>query len=261
MRERARTEDRKGIEHAVGSRLLVMAVRHAVAPAGRSAKRGFSAAKFAARERQVLPSRVGMSEDEKAALLAHVSPDLVPFVQDIMYTESQLRERAATLGAEITAHYRRVLRLGEELIVVGLLKGGLAWMHELTMRVAVQTNLEYVSVHSYAGTESTGELDFRHDMETDPNGKHVLIVDDILDTGRTLEWAVKHVTAKRAASVRTAVMLDKRERRTQPIEADFVGFDIPNKFVVGFGLDFDQKMRNLPFVAVLAEAAYKTPAA
>ena len=130
------------------------------------------------------------------------------------------------------------------------------------MRLPLQTNLEYyVSVHSYAGTESTGELDFRHDMETDPKGQHVLIVDDILDTGRTLEWAVNHVTAKGAASVRTALMLDKKERRTQPIEADFVGFKIPNKFVVGFGLDFDQKMRNLPFVAVLAEAAYKTPAA
>ena len=96
-----------------------------------------------------LASRVGMSEDEKAALLAHVSPDLAPFVQDIMYTESQLRERAAAMGAEITAHYRRVLRPGEQLIVVGLLKGGLAWMHELTMRLAVV-------LQSVAGIKKTG---------------------------------------------------------------------------------------------------------
>jgi hypoxanthine phosphoribosyltransferase len=196
-------------------------------------------------------------ERDHSALFRRVTPELVPYVREIMYTEGEIRTRAAELGAQITEHYRAVLAPGEPLIVVGLLKGALPFMNELVTHLALPTILEYISVHSYAGTETSGSIDFRHDMETDPAGQHCLIVDDIVDTGGTLEWAVAHLRGKGAASVKSALMLDKKERRTQPIEGDFVGFQIPNKFVVGFGLDFDQKMRNLPFVAVLAPAYHK----
>lgn len=203
------------------------------------------------------PVKRAKADDVEAALLQRVSPDIQPFVQEIMYTEGQIRDRAAQMGAEITKRYQTLLKPGEALIIIGLLKGALPFMNELITHIAVPTILEYISVHSYAGTETSGRIDFRHDMETDPKGQHCLLVDDIVDTGGTLEWAVAHLNKKGVASVQTALMLDKKERRTQPIDGDFVGFVIPNKFVVGFGLDFDQRMRNLPFVAVLAEAAYK----
>jgi len=199
--------------------------------------------------------------DEAVAQLfkKRVAADHAHLVQEVMFTEAQIRTRAQEMAEIISQAYRDGgLEAGEEVIVVGLLKGALPFMHELVSYINIPVILDYIAVHSYgAVTESSGEYNFRCDMLCDPEGKHVLVVDDILDTGGTLQWTRDHVLAKSPKSVKLCVMLDKKERRTEKVEADFVGFDIPNKFVVGFGLDFDQKYRNLPFVAVLHPDAYQ----
>ncbi len=126
--------------------------------------------------------------------------------------------------------------------------------------LTVTTVVDYIAVHSYAGTDSTNSVNFRSDMLQDPKGQHVLIVDDICDTGGTLKWTQEHLAKKEPASIKCAVMLDKKERRRVEVDPDWSGWVIPNKFVVGFGLDFNQKYRDIPFVAVLAPAAYKSQA-
>jgi hypoxanthine phosphoribosyltransferase len=195
---------------------------------------------------------------EITQLLERVCPEQRRFVQDeIMFTEREIRDAAGKMGADISKYYRDILSPGEHLVIVGLLKGAVPFMTDLVSRITVPTLLDYIAVHSYEGTETTGSVNFRCDMMIDPRGKHVLVVDDIIDTGGTLAWCKKHLAEKSPASVRIACMLDKKERRTADVEADFVGFDIPNKFVVGYGLDFQQAYRTLPFIAVLSPAAYK----
>merc|ERR1712070_950301 len=134
---------------------------------------------------------------------------------------------------------------------IGLLKGSLPFMHELVSRITVPVVLDYIGVHSYQGTESSCKVNFRSDIQMDAADKHVLVVDDIVDTGTTMVWVKEHLLKKQPCTLQSCVMLDKRARRTQEIEVDYIGWEIPNKFVVGFGLDFNQKFRNIPYVAVL----------
>jgi len=198
---------------------------------------------------------------KRQQLFARVAKEHVDLVRDVLYTEDEIRTRAAAMAAEISAYYRDKLEEGETLMVVGLLKGALPFMHELVSHLTIPVLLDYIAVHSYgAGTTSSDEYNFRSDTLIDPAGKHVLVVDDILDTGGTLDWVRTHVNKKKPKSFQSAVMLDKKERRNPDIEdiqSKWVGWDIENKFVVGFGLDFDQAYRNIPFVAVLDEKAYK----
>mmetsp|Transcript_16408 Transcript_16408/g.32845 ORF Transcript_16408/g.32845 Transcript_16408/m.32845 type:complete len:226 (+) Transcript_16408:66-743(+) len=196
--------------------------------------------------------------DEIAGLLARTAPSLRPFVQEVLYTEGQIRARAAEMAKIVSNHYSMVFEDGDALIVVGLLNGAIPFMTEFVSHLTVPTVLDYIGVHSYAGTDTTHTVNFRSDMLQDPKGKHVLVVDDICDTGTTLKWCKAHLQKKEPASLLTCVMLDKKERRTAEVEPDWAGWEIPNKFVVGFGLDFNQKYRDIPFVAVLAPAAYKS---
>ena len=196
------------------------------------------------------------SEDEIKSLLARVCPEHLPFVKDeIMYTEREIKQRAKEMADEISAKYRNeILKPGEHLMVVGLLKGAIPFMNDLCMHLTVPTILDYIGVHSYEGTDTTNTVNFRSDMMVDPVGKHVLVVDDIIDTGGTLLWCKEHLMQKNPASIQIACMLDKKERRKHAVEADYVGYVIPNKFVVGYGLDLNQAFRSIPFVAVYNKA-------
>eukprot|EP00501_MAST-03F_sp_TOSAG23-6_P001427 GSMAST32.ASY1.ANO1.1483.1 assembled CDS len=192
-------------------------------------------------------------------LMNRVSPLHQSHISEIMYTESEINQCARTMAEQISEKYRTILKEGEYLIVVGLLNGAIPFMTNLVSHITVPIKLDYIAVHSYAGTESTGELNFRCDMQLNPEGQHVLVVDDILDTGGTLLWCKKHLAAKNPASFQIAVMLDKKERRAHEIEADYVGYSIPNKFVVGYGLDLDQCYRDLPFVAIYSKTPISKP--
>jgi len=173
-------------------------------------------------------------------------------IKKILVSKEEILNIANRLGKQITADYS-----GHDLVVVGLLRGAIPFMADLVKNINLYTVLDYMQASSYnGGTSSSGKIKIKSDISTDINGKDVLIVDDIIDTGLTLKEIKKLFVSRGAKSVRTCVLLDKKEGRTEDIEADYVGTPIPKEFVVGYGLDYNDYYRNLPFVGVLKEEVY-----
>ena len=173
-------------------------------------------------------------------------------VETIFASEEQLRTRIAELGREITRDYA-----GHEPVFVGVLKGCFVFMADLVRACDVQCTVDFMVVSSYgAGTVSSGAVEIVKDLSKDIAGKDVIIVEDILDSGNTLSYLKKYMDARSPASIRIVTLLDKPERRTADVAADYVGFTIPDAFVVGYGLDYDQKYRNLPYIGVLKPEVY-----
>ena len=173
-------------------------------------------------------------------------------VEKILITDEQLARRIKTLAREIERDFR-----GREMVVVSLLNGTVLFLADLIRHLNLPLRLDFIGVSSYgAGTES-GELVFTKELRLDVRGRDVLLVDDILDTGKTMSRVLPKLEALKPRRIKTCVLLDKPSRRTHDIEADFVGFEIPDFFVVGYGLDFAERYRNLPFVGVLHPHIYK----
>ncbi len=178
-----------------------------------------------------------------------------PDVERVLITEARIHRRVSELAVEIGRAY-----LSAELSIVGVLNGGMVFLGELLHRLPMPTRLDSVTASSYrAGTVSRGPVRVYRDFRLPLRGRHVLVVDDILDTGKTLALICQHVRRCRPASLRTCVLLDKPSRRVVPFHADFVGFTIPDAFVVGYGLDFAEHYRNLPYIAVLKPRLYQHP--
>ncbi|MCR5786165.1 MAG: hypoxanthine phosphoribosyltransferase [Acholeplasmatales bacterium] len=174
-------------------------------------------------------------------------------IKEVLVSREQIETICKTLGEKITEDYK-----DKKLLVVGLLRGCMPFMAELILNINLYTELDYMVASSYeGGTSSTGHLVIKSDITTDVKGKDVLIVDDIIDTGLTLKEVKALFLNRGAASVKTCVMLDKTEGRKENINADYFGTTIPNKFVVGYGLDYGPYYRNLPYVGVLKEEVYK----
>jgi len=171
----------------------------------------------------------------------------------ILYTKEEVAERVRQLGAQLTADYK-----GEDPILVGVLRGSFIFMADLVRCIETPLELDFVAASSY-GTwaVSTGQVDLRLDLEKDIIGRHVIVVEDILDTGRTLSKLVDELKKRHPASLKLCVLLDKPERRVAQIEADYVGFTVPDEFVVGCGLDFNQKYRQLPYIGILKPSVYE----
>lgn len=179
--------------------------------------------------------------------------DPTPNIDHILLSEEQIRERVASLAAEVTRDYA-----DKELIVVSVLKGAFVFMADFVRNVPLNLSLDFMSASSYgAGTSSSGKLNVRMDIKADVKDKHVLIIEDILDSGVTLSYVKKHISDMGAKSVRVCTLLDKPERRVADIKADYVGFSIANEFVVGYGLDFAEDYRNLPYIGVLKPECYE----
>lgn len=175
-------------------------------------------------------------------------------MQEILLTEAQLKTRIAEMAAQITKDYA-----GKDLLVVGVLRGCFVFMADLVRNLALPLVLDFVSASSYgSGTTSSGDVQFKLDLSEDIAGRDVLVVEDILDTGNTLSKLLENLRRRGPNSVKLCVMLDKPDRRTRPIEADYVGFTIPDAFVVGCGLDYDQKYRQLPYVGILKPEVYES---
>ena len=171
-------------------------------------------------------------------------------VKEIIFSNEQILEKCEELGAQISKDYE-----GKQPILLGLLKGSVPFMAEISKCITVDLTFDFMHVSSYVGAHS-GQLNIKKDMEQDVAGKDVLIVEDIIDTGNTLYY-VKHMLLERGAkSVKIVTLLDKAESRKIDIEADYVGFIMPNAFAVGYGLDYSEKYRNLPYVGVLKEECY-----
>jgi hypoxanthine phosphoribosyltransferase len=166
----------------------------------------------------------------------------------ILIPEDKVDERIAQLGAQISQDYA-----GKQVHLVGILKGSIFFICELAKRISVPVTLDFMSVSSYgSGTKSNGIVKMIKDLDEPIEGKDVLIVEDIIDSGRTLSYLLKNLSSRKPASIRLCTMLDKPERREVDVEVDYQGFIIPDEFVVGYGLDYDQRYRNLPYIGVLS---------
>lgn len=175
-------------------------------------------------------------------------------IERVLVSEAQIKNRIAELGKELLADYA-----DKTPVFVGVLKGVVVFYADMIRAFDAPCQLDFMCISSYQGTQSTGSVRIKQDVTTDLTGRHVVILEDILDTGRSLQFVVQHLKDKGAASVRVCTLLDKPEGRAAGIhiQADYVGFSIPNAFVVGFGLDYDEKYRNLPYVGILKPQVYE----
>ena len=174
-------------------------------------------------------------------------------MQQILFTQDQVAARVQELAAQITRDYA-----GKTPLVVGVLRGSFIFMADLVRHLDLPLTLDFMAASSYgAGTTSSGLVNIRLDLHDDIAGRDVLLVEDILDTGNTLSKLVAELKGRHPASLKLCVLLDKPEWRTRPLEADYVGFTIPDAFVVGYGLDYDQKYRQLPYIGVLKPSVYE----
>src|SRR5271169_2745959 len=173
-------------------------------------------------------------------------------VERVLITEEQIEKRVKTLAREIERDFR-----GREMVVVSLLNGTVMFLADLMRHINLPLRLDFLGVSSYGlGTES-GELVFTKELRIDVRGRDVLLIDDILDTGKTLSRVLPKLRALKPRRIKVCVLLDKPERRVEKIKADYIGFSVPDYFVVGYGLDFAERYRNLPFVGVLHPHIYK----
>ena len=174
-------------------------------------------------------------------------------IQQILLTEEQIKNRIVELGEELTREYE-----GKDPIVVGVLKGVVVFYADMIRYIKTPCQMDFMWISSYEGTNSTGNMLVRRDLSADIKGRHVLILEDIFDTGNSLDFVVNHLLAKEPASLKICTLLDKPERRNPAItlQADYIGFTIPNAFVVGYGLDYDEHYRNLPYVGILKPEVY-----
>ena len=175
-------------------------------------------------------------------------------IQQILLTEEQIRNRIQELGEILTKEYE-----GKYPVVVGVLKGVVIFYADMIRQIKVPCQMDFMRVSSYRGTASTGNMLMKLDLSANLKDRHVLILEDIFDTGKSLQFTYDYIMTKEPASVKVVTLLDKPEGRRPGItvEADYVGFSIPNEFVVGYGLDFDEQYRNLPYVGVLKPEAYE----
>ncbi len=173
-------------------------------------------------------------------------------IKKVLLTNEQIKAKTQEIADQINKDYQ-----GEQLMVVCILRGAVIFMADLFSRLTIDAQMDFMAVSSYgAGTQTTGEVKINKDMTTPIDGKNLLIVEDIIDTGTTLSNLVKLLKTRNPKSIKICSLLDKPERRTVDFDGDYVGFKVPNEFVVGYGLDYDEKYRNLPDVCVLAPHVY-----
>lgn len=175
-------------------------------------------------------------------------------IQSILIGEEELRRKIDEVAAKITEDYR-----GKDLVVVGVLKGSVIFLADLIRRIDLPMSIDFMAVSSYgSGTASTGAVKILKDLDMPVEGKDVLIIEDILDSGMTLSYIMNLMVVKKTASIKLCTLLDKPERRRVPIAPNYACFTIPNEFVVGYGLDYDERYRNLPYIGVLAREVYES---
>ena len=173
-------------------------------------------------------------------------------VEKILFTQEELKDRVRELGRQITEDYQ-----GKEVAVASVLRGSYIFMADLTRAIELPITVDFMAVSSYgAGTVSSGQVEIKKDLSDSIEGKNLIIVEDILDSGNTLYYLMDVLRARKPESIRICTLLDKPERRTKPIRADYTGFTIPDAFVVGYGLDYNEKYRNLPYIGILKPEVY-----
>ena len=172
----------------------------------------------------------------------------------VLITEEQIRRRVQELGVELTKDYE-----GKDPVIVGVLKGVVVFYADMIRQIKTPCQRDFMWISSYAGTTSTGSMQVKRDISADIRGRHVRSLEDIFDTGNSLDFTYRHLLSKEPASLKICTFLDKPERRKPGItlKPDYVGYTVPNEFVVGYGLDFNEHYRNLPYIGVLKPEAYE----
>lgn len=173
-------------------------------------------------------------------------------IERVLLSEEELRQRVRELGEEISKEYA-----GKEILMIGVLRGAVMFMADLARAIDVPVMIDFMAVSSYGtSTSSSGIVRILKDLDEEVAGKHVLIVEDIIDSGLTLSYLVDNIKSRQPASVRICTLLNKPERRKVELEVNYNGFTVPDEFVVGYGLDYAEKYRNLPFIGILKPAIY-----
>ena len=178
-----------------------------------------------------------------------VKNELSAAVSEILIDEETLHGRIAELGAQISDDYR-----GQDLLLIGVLKGAIFFMADLMRSIDIPCEVDFMAISSYgAGIDSSGVVRILKDLDVSIEGRNVLVVEDIIDSGLTLSYLLRNLEAREPASLEVCALLTKPERRENDVACRYVGFEIPNRFVIGYGLDFAERYRNLPFVGVLRD--------
>lgn len=175
-------------------------------------------------------------------------------IKEVLLSEQQIQDKVSELAKQISKEYE-----GKNPVFVGVLKGVVMFFGDFVKRVTVPCQIDFMWISSYQGSNTTGNMCVRKDVSADLKDRHVVILEDIFDTGNSLDFTYKHLLSKEPASLKICTLLDKPERRnpTVTVKPDYTGFVIPNEFVVGYGLDFNEYYRNLPFVGILKPEAYQ----
>ena len=173
-------------------------------------------------------------------------------IERVLFTEEALRTRVAELAAQIDRDYA-----GREPMFISVLRGSFIFMADLCRAIRLPCTLDFMAVSSYGkGTSSSGQVQITKDLSEDISGRHIIVVEDILDSGNTLSYLLKILQHRHPASIRLCTLLDKPERRVKPVELHYCGFTIPDAFVVGYGLDYAERYRNLPYIGILKPEVY-----
>ena len=173
-------------------------------------------------------------------------------IQEVLFSEEELDERVRDIAAEIEKDYE-----GKEVMLISVLRGSFVFMADLCRRIDLPCTVDFMAVSSYGkGTSSSGQVQITKDLSSDISGKHIIVVEDILDSGNTLSYLLKLLEQRNPASIRLCTLLDKPERRVKPVEVHYSGFSIPDAFVVGYGLDYAEKYRNMPYIGILKPEVY-----
>lgn len=174
-------------------------------------------------------------------------------IEKVLFSEEQLKSAVEKIAGEINRDYE-----GKEPVLIGILKGSVVFMADLMRRISVDCTTDFMSVSSYGGgTETSGSVRIRKDLDRSITGKDVIVIEDILDSGTTLSHLLEILEVRRPNSLKLCVLLDKPERRVTPVKYDYVGLTVPDEFIVGYGLDYDEKYRNLPYIGVLKREVYE----
>lgn len=173
-------------------------------------------------------------------------------IQTVLFSEQEIADKVQEIGAQITRDFE-----GKNPLILSVLRGSFVFMADLVRAIKIPCEVDFMSVSSYgSGAVSSGEVKIDKDLDNSIENRHLIVVEDILDSGRTLSYLMNNLKSRNVASISLCTFLDKPERRVVPVEVNYCGFTVPDEFIVGYGLDYDQRYRNLPFIGVLKPEIY-----
>lgn len=207
------------------------------------------------KQRAEAESKTAVTEEEFRQAVGSVHPQWANNIQTVLWTESQIQAIVKRMAKEISQFYNKVAP-GEKILIIGLLKGAFLFVSDIVRQLTIPYEVDFMVVSSYGSGTTSGGVKLKKDVGIDPTGRHVLMLEDLIDTGTTLVWIQQHLKTKNIKSMHIGCFLNKEARRTSHVEIKWVGELCPDEFVIGYGMDFNEEYRCLPFIGVLKPEAY-----